>query len=164
MPSGELNKSKTHCPQGHEYTPENTYYQTKRDRPLSRQSRCCKECGRLRMERRRSSPEGLAKETGRMARWRAANPERDRRNYTENRRIKKAWLDSQKVKCARCDETHTACMDFHHRNPAEKDGLLSVAVAKWSLDRIRAEVAKCDILCANCHRKLHYEERHGREQ
>ena len=36
-----VNATKTHCPQGHEYTPENTYRVAKR-------SRQCKECTRVR--------------------------------------------------------------------------------------------------------------------
>ena len=37
--TGIMNKSKTHCPQGHEYTPENTYVEPKG-------SRHCKTCVR----------------------------------------------------------------------------------------------------------------------
>lgn len=36
----EVNKSKTHCPRGHEYTQENTYIQSKG-------GRVCKECSRI---------------------------------------------------------------------------------------------------------------------
>jgi predicted HNH restriction endonuclease len=28
--------------------------------------------------------------------------------------------------------------------------------AQWPLERVREELAKCELLCANCHRKLHY--------
>lgn len=42
--------NKTHCPQGHEYTPENTLYMARKDRPNP--SRCCRECNRQNCQRR----------------------------------------------------------------------------------------------------------------
>lgn len=39
------NKLKTHCPQGHEYTPENTYYYP------TRSNRSCRACGKARTAR-----------------------------------------------------------------------------------------------------------------
>jgi predicted HNH restriction endonuclease len=30
---------------------------------------------------------------------------------------------------------------------------------KFGTARLLAEIAKCDVLCANCHRKLHWQER-----
>jgi hypothetical protein len=74
-----------------------------------------------------------------------------------HRRKLKEYLDSLKLKCLRCPETHIACLEFHHRDPKKKD--ISVALALqhgWSLERLKKEVEKCDLLCANCHRKLHY--------
>ena len=38
--------NKTHCPQGHEYTPENTRYTARRDR--ENRTRSCRECNRIR--------------------------------------------------------------------------------------------------------------------
>jgi hypothetical protein len=46
--SGEANAAKTCCPQGHEYTPENTYLQTRRGTTM----RQCLECRRARDRRR----------------------------------------------------------------------------------------------------------------
>ena len=163
MPSGELQAKKTHCPQGHEYTLENTYYQTKRDRNRERRNRVCRECARIRKQIKLSTPEGRAYETEKMRRWREANPERNRQNWTENRRRKKEWLDTQKVSCNRCGFDHIAALEFHHRNPAEKDFLLSVAVAHYSIDRLKVEVEKCEVLCSNCHRIHHYDEKHKTE-
>ena len=57
--------------------------------------------------------------------------------------------------CIRCGEKHIACLDFHHRDPTEKD--LEVANLSTSRARLLTEIAKCDVLCANCHRKLHWE-------
>ena len=89
------------------------------------------------------------------------NPERNNRNWTELRKRKKEWIDDYKSThpCVHCGESHPACLDFHHRNPSEKTLTISLAIARASLERIQMEVAKCDILCANCHRKLHHKER-----
>lgn len=63
-------------------------------------------------------------------------------------------------KCGRCGESHPSCLDFHHRDPSMKVVNVSQSVNRcWSIEKILKEVAKCDILCANCHRKLHYKER-----
>jgi hypothetical protein len=94
-----------------------------------------------------------------MQKWREANREHNNKIWTENRKHKKEWLETQKVACIRCGEADPACLDFHHRNPDEKELTLSLAIARASLKRIQAEVVKCDVLCANCHRKVHHAER-----
>jgi hypothetical protein len=59
-----------------------------------------------------------------------------------------------------CGESHIAVLDFHHKDPSIKDAGLHKAIQNgWSQKRILAEIEKCDILCSNCHRKLHYNER-----
>lgn len=58
--------------------------------------------------------------------------------------------------CPQCGEDADCCFDFHHRNPAEKKFVVSSAPTRGvSLDTLKKEIVKCDILCANCHRKLH---------
>lgn len=61
--------------------------------------------------------------------------------------------------CQSCG--YSKCPDalvFHHRDPAAK--LFSVAVyGNRSLVAVQAEIAKCDLLCSNCHAELHYEEK-----
>ena len=42
-------KAKTHCKQGHEYTPENTYLK-------KNGNRACRECGRIRLRKRKGAP------------------------------------------------------------------------------------------------------------
>ena len=69
------------------------------------------------------------------------------------------WLKEYKktLKCSRCSENHPATIDFHHKDKSEKDQDISYFVAfGYSIDRIKREIEKCDILCANCHRKEHY--------
>jgi ribosomal protein L44E len=44
-------------------------------------------------------------------------------------------------------------LEFHHRDPATKE--FGVGGFNGSLGRLRTEVDKCDLLCANCHRLRH---------
>jgi hypothetical protein len=70
------------------------------------------------------------------------------------------WFREYKthLKCAKCVEDHPACLDFHHRDPTQKDISLSKAPGLgWSVERILQEIEKCDVLCSNCHRKYHWE-------
>lgn len=72
----------------------------------------------------------------------------------------KEWLESYKksVKCESCPENHFATLDFHHIDPDEKDLEISKTLKQgWGIARIQKEIAKCQVLCSNCHRKLHWE-------
>jgi hypothetical protein len=62
------------------------------------------------------------------------------------------------LECAQCGENHSATLQFHHRDPQKKDFNLSEAVCEgYSIERIKREVAKCTVLCANYHVNEHYE-------
>lgn len=64
--------------------------------------------------------------------------------------------------CTRCGEKHLATLDFHHRDPAAKGFGIAAALGRMSSEkRLKQEIDKCDILCANCHRKLHWEEKNA---
>jgi len=58
-------------------------------------------------------------------------------------------------KCETCGyDKSAAAMDFHHRNPAEKDFRFgSGRTRQW--DRVKVELDKCDLLCKNCHAEIH---------
>lgn len=59
--------------------------------------------------------------------------------------------------CKQCGENFPACLDFHHIDPTQKLASIDrMKKAQWPLERVREELAKCELLCANCHRKLHY--------
>lgn len=59
------------------------------------------------------------------------------------------------LKCECCPEHEAACLDFHHRDPKKKDGILSKMVSRVGWDTLMREAKKCAVLCANCHRKVH---------
>ena len=49
-------------------------------------------------------------------------------------------------------------LDFHHRNTKEKDIDVSTLIRKGNKNKILKEVEKCDVLCSNCHRDLHFKQ------
>ena len=58
--------------------------------------------------------------------------------------------------CVVCGEDDERCLDFHHRNPKEKVLEITVAANRgWSVQSLLEEANKCDMFCANCHRKFH---------
>lgn len=60
-------------------------------------------------------------------------------------------------KCIKCSVAFPpAVFDFHHRNPEEKSFGIGSELTNKSMDELLEEVKKCDLLCANCHRVLHY--------
>lgn len=61
--------------------------------------------------------------------------------------------------CEKCGENRYFLLDFHHiDNNKEKE--LS-KVTSWSIKRIQKEIDKCAILCANCHRDFHWQEKNA---
>ncbi len=73
----------------------------------------------------------------------------------------KAWFVELKsnMKCSKCEESHPACIQFHHKDASKKEGNVSDLIKNgWSRENILKEIGKCDILCANCHSKEHWKE------
>ncbi len=61
--------------------------------------------------------------------------------------------------CQNCGfRDHPAALEFHHRDPSQKRFNLANAFqspSQFSWDEILAEIAKCDLICSNCHRIEH---------
>ena len=69
------------------------------------------------------------------------------------------YLGSICVDCG--DSLHPSKMQFHHREPSEKEyGISSKLSNGWSLDRLKPELDKCDLLCSNCHAYIEWCLRH----
>ena len=92
------------------------------------------------------------------AKWYARNPEKQVAANAKRRAEIIEWWRALKatLKCEECGESHPDCLDFHHNNPAEKEMCLyQIGSRGWGKKRILEEVAKCRVLCSNCHRKFH---------
>ena len=58
--------------------------------------------------------------------------------------------------CYACDrDGPPALFEFHHSNADEKDFGLSESGIPHRWERVVAELEKCVMLCANCHREVH---------
>ncbi|MBV9322991.1 MAG: hypothetical protein JO352_04290 [Chloroflexi bacterium] len=54
--------------------------------------------------------------------------------------------------CADCGTNDFAVLEFDHREPANKSSNVGeLLTGSWTV--VAGEIAKCDIVCANCHRK-----------
>jgi hypothetical protein len=59
--------------------------------------------------------------------------------------------------CVHCDECDPVVLDLHHRDHASKHpklcGKTNRNFVRLSLEELAAELEKCEVLCANCHRR-----------
>jgi hypothetical protein len=75
------------------------------------------------------------------------------------------WKKEQIIKhkqeskgCSKCKEKRHYLLDFHHMDPSTKLFQIGQGEAKgW--EKIKKEIDKCVILCSNCHRDFHYQEK-----
>jgi hypothetical protein len=92
--------------------------------------------------------------------WYRTHPDYRKRQIKIKRKrkqeIRKFIQDYKAEKgCERCPENAYYCLDFHHIEGEDKEFDLGRS-GGWSLKRIKEEIEKCIVLCANCHRKEHY--------
>lgn len=69
------------------------------------------------------------------------------------------WFKEYKktLSCTNCQEDEPACLVFHHKDPKKKTiGISSMVNHGLAINTIKKEMEKCIVLCANCHRKLHW--------
>lgn len=65
-------------------------------------------------------------------------------------------------KCSMCGGIFPPCVyDFHHIIPQKRKITWGSQFLNWSWDKVEKEINKCILLCANCHRLLHHNERKG---
>ena len=83
----------------------------------------------------------------------------DMRSSYENvkewrRNTKLRLIEAFGGECAICRYSKSKeVFDFHHLDPGDKESLITAKCMSWV--RVVAEVRKCVMLCANCHREVH---------
>ena len=64
------------------------------------------------------------------------------------------------LSCTRCGENHPATLDFHHLIPHPDNQKINVLTKSGAYTKAIQEIMdKCIVLCANCHRVHHHDER-----
>lgn len=99
--------------------------------------------------------------------WYAKNKERHKKNVAERTRqyrpvMRKVIQDHLLTHpCVDCGESDPVVLDFDHRNPEEKEFSIGHATRRLvSISRLKREMEKCDVRCANCHRRRTHREGH----
>ena len=86
-------------------------------------------------------------------------------DFNKRHRIKSILVEYKGGKCEICgyDKCLNA-LDFHHINSQEKKFALNSANYNKSLSSLKEESDKCILVCANCHREIHYKENEERRK
>ncbi|ELY88017.1 homing endonuclease associated repeat-containing protein [Natrialba taiwanensis] len=92
-------------------------------------------------------------------RWHYRNVDWNAERTLRRRSRLRSWLTERKRErgCSRCDVDTPACLDFHHIDAMTKEMAVGRMVTfGYGKDALRDEIEKCEVLCANCHREIHY--------
>lgn len=88
--------------------------------------------------------------------WYLKNIDKRKKQIAERRIKIMEWFKEYKktLKCGRCPESDSVCLDFHHFED-KNENVSKMVVNGVSIKKIKEEITKCKILCSNCHRKEH---------
>lgn len=83
--------------------------------------------------------------------------EKLRKTATDRNRWAREFIQrvKKKLKCVKCGENRWYVLEFHHLNDKEVE-VGNMARNGYSINKIKDEIRKCDVLCANCHREEHF--------
>ena len=80
---------------------------------------------------------------------------------TRSKRLKQKAVEYSGGECSDCGFTtnHLSVYEFHHEKVSDKENTIGKMIKRaQTWDRIRCELDKCVMLCANCHRIRHSRE------
>ncbi|QEQ94929.1 hypothetical protein pEaSNUABM56_00140 [Erwinia phage pEa_SNUABM_56] len=75
-------------------------------------------------------------------------------NQKEVQKCKDLLREFKSKGCSLCPEKEFVALDLHHLDGETKDANVSDLMRRGS-KKLIAEMEKCVVLCANCHRKVH---------
>lgn len=74
------------------------------------------------------------------------------RYRARNKKYVEDWLRSHP--CVDCKEDDIIVLEFDHVRGTKHADVSNMVFRSVSLERIKAEIAKCDVRCANCHKRV----------
>lgn len=79
---------------------------------------------------------------------------------TRRKKIKELAIEYKGGSCQKCGYNKcNSALEFHHLDPSEKDFSISSSGNTRGWELVKKELDKCILVCANCHREIHEEER-----
>ncbi len=87
--------------------------------------------------------------------WYKKNPLSNSESFVRRRKaIRQLIVSTKNRPCMDCNKEYPYyVMDFDHVRGTKKINLGAAASKMWALATIQAEIDKCDVVCANCHRE-----------
>ena len=81
---------------------------------------------------------------------------RDKPQSLENRKIRKEYYVNhlKNNPCIKCGEDDPIVLEFNHIDPSTKTDLVSKLAHQGTMEQLQAEIEKCEVLCANCHKRV----------
>lgn len=125
------------------------------------ETRTCKKCDEEQSIDRFPSS-GYTTKAGKLLRRHTCYQCYYKHNTSQQTQRTREWFEEYKkqLKCNRCTESDFRCLDFHHIDPSQKSFDVSYKASRGcGKELILSEIAKCEVVCSNCHRKLTYDDR-----
>jgi len=85
---------------------------------------------------------------------------RQKKNREKKATAKEKWKAFKStLSCVQCGQNHPATLDFHHIEKHPDNRKVNKLLTNKAYKKAAEEVKKCMVLCANCHRIHHHNER-----
>tara|TARA_R110001583_G_C5432044_1_gene388950 strand:+ start:131 stop:418 length:288 start_codon:yes stop_codon:yes gene_type:complete len=94
-------------------------------------------------------------------------PHKDKEEARLYKKLKRSWNREfvKRVKrlscCVDCGEKDSIVLDFDHVR-GEKVGSIADMGSSHSISSLKKEMRKCEVRCANCHRRRHFREKNSK--